>query len=81
MSIDSFRKQQIKKFEADFKKYDVPFGFRMYGGIDLYTNAEDELYLLKKGMITLDDVYNDPDSILRNIMKLWPIDKKKLKKR
>lgn len=81
MSIDSFRKRQVINFIKDFEKYDVPFDYRMWQGISLYGTAKDEIYLYNKGKLSLDDIFLDPDSVLRNVMKLWSLDKKKFKKK
>ena len=81
MNIDSYREQQIKKFAKDIEKYDIPLGFRMFRGIDLYVMVKDELIKFNKGKLSAEEIYNDPENATRNVMKLWTLDKKKLKKK
>jgi len=81
MSIDSFRKNKITNFSRDIKKYVIPKGFRMYQGIDLYDAAKTELDLFDKNKLSVEDIFNNPDSALRNVMLLWYNDKKKLNKK
>ncbi len=76
--VDQYRHNTLIKFGNDLDLYDIPFGFRMYKGIDLYVIAQEQLYFYRIGTLTLTDIFLNPDNELRNIIKLWPIDKKKL---
>ena len=80
-NIKTFNQHRIDKFAKDIEKYKIPSGFRMFNGIDLYADAKDDLHSLKTGKKSLDDIFLNPDNSLRNVMKLWTLDKKKLKKK
>ena len=42
----------------------------MYQGIDLYDAAKTELDLFDKNKLSVEDIFNNPDSALRNVMLL-----------
>ncbi len=74
-NIDKFRHDTIMAFYNDTELYTIPFGYRMYAGIDLYVSALDDVDDYNNSILTLDDIFHDPTNHLRNIIKLWHIDK------
>jgi len=84
-SIKEFKKK-LGEFKRGIDQYEIPEKFRVYEHIDLYKTALAEL---KKYFSLKTDIergmaqqrINHPDDALRNVMKLWAIDKGKLKKK
>jgi hypothetical protein len=76
MSITEYQHNLIKSLEKELFNYIIPINFRVYKGIDLYTTAKEQIDLYNNNQLSLNDIFNNPDNELRNIIKLFPIDKK-----
>lgn len=75
---DQYWHNRLVEFRANISQFKVPDGFRVWQHIDMYKQASMELSAYFKGTMTIEQILH-PDCILRNVMKLWPIDKEKLK--
>ena len=65
--------QRIDWYEQLVAQYDIPKGFHMYHELDCYPAAWDELQRYRAGEVTLEDIFHNPDNILRNMMLLFAI--------
>ena len=72
--MQQYQHNRLVEFRLDLSRYNVPEGFRVWEGVDLYKQARMELYGYFNDGMTLDEI-NHTDCALRNVMKLWPIDK------
>ena len=77
-SVDYYHKK-IMQFGRDIKIYNLPINLRVIDGVDTYIVALKQLSQYFSGDLSLDDVKH-PDNTLRNIMKLWYLDKLKCTK-
>ena len=73
----SYHHKELKKFKKDIEQYDIPEDYRNW----TYSIALEQLDDYFKGKLSHIDIFYNPDNELRNVMKIWPIDKKKMKRR
>ena len=72
----SYHHKTLVSFKKDVEKYNIPKGYKHY----IYDVALEQLDDYFKGKLSHIDIFMNPDNKLRNAMKQWYFDKKRLKK-